>query len=238
MKTLAVITARGGSKRIPRKNLRELLGKPLIAYTFEAALKSKLLNRVILSSDDDEIINAARKYGVEVPFKRPPELAEDDTPTLDVIVHAVKFLEEREGYFPDIVVTLQPTSPLRTADDIDHALRKHIETGADSVVSVVEARHWQPIRAKKIENDILYSYCLEDKEGVRHQDLPPVYFRNGAFYSVKRDVLMKEHTMYGKITRPYIMPPERSLDIDSEIDFMLTELLMRERGDSLRSKCG
>lgn len=211
---------------MPRKNLRPLLGRPLVEYTIKAALESKLLTRVILSTDDDEIIEIGRKYGVEVPFRRPKELAKDDTPTIDVIIHALNFLEENEGFPPDIIVILEPTSPLRQAEDIDNAIRKHIETDADSVVSVTKTDHWHPIRAKKIENDILYDYCLEEQEGVRRQDLPPVYFRNGAFYSVKREVLMNEHKLYGRVTRPYIMPPERSIDINEEIDFEMAEVLL------------
>lgn len=226
---LSIITARGSSKRIPRKNLRLLLGRPLIEYTIKAALESKLLTRVILSTDDDEIMKVGREYGVEVPFRRPSELAKDTTPTIDVVIYAVEFME-KQGFFPDIIVILQPTSPLRQAEDIDNAVRKHIESDADSVVSVTQTDHWHPIRAKKIEDDTLHDYCLEEKEVVRRQDLPPAYFRNGAFYSVKRDVLINEHSLYGKTTRPYIMPPERSVDIDTELDFMLTELLMRERG--------
>lgn len=216
---------------MPRKNLRPLLGRPLIEYTIKAALGSKLLTRVILSTDDDEIMKVGRDCGVEVPFKRPPELARDATPTVDVVIQAVEFME-KQGFFPNIIVILQPTSPLRRAEDIDNAIRKHIETDADSVVSVTQTDHWQPIRAKKIENDILHDYCLEENKGVRRQDLPPAYFRNGAFYSVKRDVLINEHRLYGKITRPYIMPPERSVDIDTELDFRLTELLMKEKGSA------
>ncbi len=224
---LGVITARGGSKRIPGKNLRPLLGKPLIEYTIKAALDSKLLTRVILSTDDDEIMKVGRDCGVEVPFKRPPELAGDATPTVDVVIQAVEFME-KQGFFPDIIVILEPTSPLRQAEDIDKAIRKHIESDADSVVSVTQTDHWHPIRAKKIEDDILHDYCLEEKEGVRRQDMPPAYFRNGAFYSVKRDVLINEHRLYGRTTRPYIMPPERSVDINEEIDFKLAETLLTE----------
>jgi CMP-N-acetylneuraminic acid synthetase len=228
MNVLGVITARGGSKRIPKKNIKELLGKPLIYYTIKAALDSKLLTKVILSSDDDEIIGIGKDMGVEVPFKRPRELAEDTTPTIEVLIHAVNYVEKNQGFYPDIIVVFEPTSPLRTMEDIDKALEKHITTDSDSVVSVVKTDHWHPIRAKKIENDVLYGYCIEEKEGVRRQDLPPAYFRDGAFYSVKRDVLMNEHKLYGKVTRPYIMPPERSIDINSELDFKLAEILMNE----------
>ena len=227
MEILAVITARGGSKRVPGKNLRELLGKPLIVYTIEAAMESKLLTRVILSSDDEKVMELAERYGVEVPFKRPGELARDDTPHVDVMIHAVKFLKDKENYSPDIVVILQPTSPLRTAEDIDNALKKHIDTGADSVSSVVKAEHQHPLQAKKIENDILRDYSVKENANVNRRDLPPAYFRNGAFYSVKRDVLIKKRGLYGKITRPYIMPAERSVDIDTEIDFRLAELLLK-----------
>lgn len=228
MKVLGVITARGGSKRIPKKNIKELLGRPLIYYTIKAALDSKLLTKVILSSDDDEIIGIGKDMGVEVPFKRPCELADDTTPTIEVLIHAVNYVEKNQCFFPDIIVVLEPTSPLRTTEDIDKALEKHITTDADSVVSVVKTDHWHPIRAKKIENGVLCDYCLEEKEGVRRQDLPPAYFRDGAFYSVKRDVLMKGHRLYGKVTRPYIMPPERSIDINSVSDFKLAEILMKE----------
>ncbi|MCK4722640.1 MAG: acylneuraminate cytidylyltransferase family protein [Dehalococcoidia bacterium] len=212
---------------MPRKNLRPLLGRPLVEYTIKAALDSKLLTRVILSTDDDEIMKVGRDCGVEVPFKRPPELAKDTTPTIGVLIQAVESME-KQGFFPDIIVILEPTSPLRQAEDIDNAIRKHIETDADSVVSVIKTDHWHPIRAKKIEDDILYDYCLEEKEGVRRQVLPPAYFRNGAFYSVKRDVLINERRLYGRITRPYIMPPERSVDINEEIDFRLAEMLLVE----------
>lgn len=224
---LGVITARGGSKRIPGKNLRPLGGIPLVEHTFRAALESKLLTRVILSTDDDEIMKAGREYGVEVPFKRPPELSGDTARTVDVIIHAVNFVE-KQGFSPDIVVVLEPTSPLRRASDIDAAISKHIETGADSVVSVVRTDHWHPRRAKKIKDDVLHGYFVEEEEGVRRQDLPPAYFRDGAFYSVSRDVLINQRRLYGKTTRPYIMPAERSSDINEEIDFKLTELLLAE----------
>ena len=230
MDILGVITARGGSKRIPRKNLRLLRGKPLIQYTVEAALQSKLLTRVVVSSEDEEIMGLSRRLGAEVPFRRPEELATDEATSVAVLVHAVDFME-KQGFHPEIVVLLEPTSPLRLAEDIDNALRKHIETGADTVVSVTMTDHWHPIRAKKIEDDVLYDYCLEEKEVRRRQDLRPAYFRNGCYYSVKRDILMNEHKLYGKTVRPYIMPHERSIEIDEEIHFKLAELLLSERED-------
>nr|WP_319540027.1 acylneuraminate cytidylyltransferase family protein [uncultured Methanospirillum sp.] len=226
-KILGVITARGGSKRIPRKNIIELCGKPLIYYTIKAAKESKLLHKCIVSSDDDEIIEISKKYGADVPFKRPDYLSTDYTKSVDVLIHAVQYMEEFEHFFPDIIVILEPTSPLRTALDIDLALQIHLDSDADSVVSIIKTDHWHPIRAKKIQGKRLVDYCIEENEGVRRQDLPPAYFRNGAFYSVNRDILISQHQIYGNLISYYIMPDTRSIDINTEIDLQLAELLMK-----------
>ena len=227
---LGIIPARGGSKTIPKKNIRPLLGKPLIAYTIEVTLKSDLLDRVIVSSDDEETIEIAKKYGAEVPFVRPKELALDTTPMVPVLQHAVNFLEERENIKFDYVLLLQPTAPLRLVEDINNALNKLIETGADSVISVCQVDSFHPILMKRIENDLILPFCIEEKEGTRRQDYrPPAYMRNGAIYAVKRDVLMNEGSLWGEISRPYIMPPERSVGIDNELDFKLVEILLQER---------
>ncbi|MBA7672764.1 CMP-N,N'-diacetyllegionaminic acid synthase [subsurface metagenome] len=228
---LGIIPARGGSKSIPKKNTRLLLGKPLIAYTIEVALKSKFVDRVIVSSDDKDTVEIAKKYGAEVPFIRPRELALDTTPMVLVLQHAVGFLEERENTNLDYVLLLQPTAPLRLVEDIDNALKKLMETGADSVISVSQVDNVHPILMKRIENDLILPYCIEEKEGTRRQDYsPPAYMRNGAIYVVKRDILMNNDSVWGKISRPYIMPPERSVCIDSELDFKLVEILLQERG--------
>lgn len=228
---LGIIPARGGSKSVPKKNTRLLLGKPLIAYTIEVALKSKLVDRVIVSSDDEDTVEIAKKYGAEVPFIRPRELALDTTPMVLVLQHAVGFLEERENINLDYVLLLQPTAPLRLVEDIDNALKKLMETGADSVISVSQVDNVHPILMKRIENDLILPYCIEEKEGTRRQDYsPPAYMRNGAIYAVKRDILMNNDSVWGKISRPYIMPPERSVCIDSELDFKLVEILLEERG--------
>lgn len=225
---LGVIPARGGSKAIPRKNIKPLLGRPLIAYTIAPALKSKLLTRVIVSSDDKEIIKTSKKYGADVPFIRPKELATYLALAMDVIKHAVLETERLEGEKYDYVVMLQPTTPLRTAEDIDNALKKLIETKADSVISVVNVGPMHPVRMKRIVDDRLVDYAEEEVENMPKELLPPVYIRNGAIYAVKRDVLVSRRSFKGDDCRPYVMPEERSINIDSEIDFLLAEAVMRK----------
>lgn len=223
---LGVIPARGGSKSIPRKNLLSLLGKPLIAYTIEEALKSKILTRVILSSDDEEIIAVAKGYGVEVPFKRPAELGTDTALGIDVMKHAISLMERIEGSQYDIVVMLQPTSPLRSANDIDNCVRKLIETRADSVISVVPVGEKHPYRMKMIIDDHLVDFMKEPVENLPKQHLPPLYIRNGAVYASRRDVIMIQGSFKGVDCRPYIMPLQRSVNIDDELDALLVEALM------------
>ncbi len=230
-RVLAVIPARGGSKGVPRKNIRDLCGKPVIAWTIETALAAgDDLHRVIVSTDDPEIAVTAKAFGAEAPFMRPAELATDEAPGLPVIQHAVKFVEEEEGASVDWVLILQPTAPFRNAGDITEALRLAREGGCDSVISVSPVLAEHPILMKKIENDRLLPYCIEEKEGTRRQDYdPPAYIRNGAIYLTRRDVLMEDDSIRGEVIRPYVMPEERSYDIDSERDFRLVELVMRER---------
>jgi len=224
---LGVIPARGGSKTIPKKNIKPLLGRPLIAYTIVPAKQSKLLTRVIVSSDDEEIIEVAKRYGADVPFVRPKELADDLSLATDVIRHAVIETEKQEGKKYDYVMMLQPTTPLRTTEDIDKALGKLIETGADSVISVVKVGAMHPARMKKIINDRLVDYAEEEVENMPKELLPPVYIRNGAIYAVKRDVLVNMRSFKGRVCRPYVMPEERSINIDSRMDFLLAEAVMK-----------
>ncbi len=188
------------------------------------------LHRVIVSTDDPEIAVAAHAFGAEAPFMRPAELATDEAPGLPVIQHAVKFVEEEEGAPVDWVLILQPTAPFRNADDISESLRLAREGGCDSVISVTRVLAEHPILMKKIENGRLLPYCIEEKEGTRRQDYdPPAYIRNGAIYLTRRDVLMEGDSIWGEVIQPYVMPEERSYDIDSERDFRLVELVMRER---------
>jgi CMP-N,N'-diacetyllegionaminic acid synthase len=228
MNILGVIPARGGSKSVPRKNIALIHGKPLIAYTIEAAQHSRLLTHFLVSSDDPEILAVARKYGAPVPFVRPAELATDIAPTLPVVQHAVAEMERMHGITYDFIVLLQPTTPLRLPEDIDAALEKLVATGADSVISVCDVGAYHPARMRQIVDDRLVELPVrEPKEMARRQDLPPVYIRNGAIYAVKRDVVMLQNTMSGSVCRPYIMPEERSVNVDSLLDLLLAEILLR-----------
>ena len=226
-KILAVITARGGSKGIPQKNIKMLLGKPLIAYTIKVALQSKTLNRTIVSTNDETIAHISKQYGAEVPFLRPQHLATDTATSLSVLQHAVRYLEEKEDYLADIIVCLQPTSPLRSAEDIDQAVNLCFATGTDSVVSLCQAEH-HPYWMKKVVAGRIYPLMeVDDEKYQRRQDLPPVYQLNGAIRVIKRNILLEEERMAGDNTLAYIMPQERSIDIDTPIDFKIAELILR-----------
>jgi N-acylneuraminate cytidylyltransferase/CMP-N,N'-diacetyllegionaminic acid synthase len=224
---LAVIPARGGSKGVPRKNLRLLAGKPLIAWTIEAALGAPSLRRVIVSTDDPEIAQVARRWGADVPFRRPSALARDETPGIEPVLHAVEWLAQHGGYQPDEVLLLQPTSPLRTARDIEAAIRLGRQTNADAVVSVTPV-HEHPYWTKQLEPDGRLTSCAPPEEaGLRRQELPPRYVVNGAIYLVRSSVLLAAHTFYTERTYGYVMPRERSLDIDTSWDFRLAELVLQ-----------
>jgi CMP-N,N'-diacetyllegionaminic acid synthase len=240
-RVLAAIPARGGSKGVPRKNLREVGGRPLIAWTLDTALAARhLFADVVVSTDDPEIAALATDFGLEPPFLRPAELSGDRAPTLPVLQHAVAFLEEKTAGRYDWVCLLQPTAPLRSVADLEEAIAVAGRGGCDSVISVnrVEAHH--PMLMKKIEEGRLLPYCLEEMEGTRRQDLdPPAYMRNGAIYLTRRDVLMHggpagRGSIWGETIHPLLMPAERSHSIDTEIDLRLADILLRERERDLR----
>ncbi len=222
---LGIIPARGGSKKLPKKNIRPLMGKPLIYYTITEAKKSNYLDRIIVSTEDRKIAQIARGYGVEV-ITRPQELAQDDTPALPVYQHAIRFLEEKERYSPDIIVVLQPTSPLRLAVDIDGAIEQFLKTEDYPVVSVCEVTH-PPQWMYTLRKGILVP-VLKGEIPARRQDALTVYQLNGAVYVIPRDTVMKQNSVLGKTTRAYLMPAERSIDIDTEIDFKLAELIIKD----------
>lgn len=224
---IAIIPARGGSKGLPRKNIRLLNGKPLIYYTINEAKKSKYLCRLIVSTEDSEIAETAMKFQAEV-IERPVKLAQDDTPSIPVYQHAIKYLEEVENFYSHIIVILQATSPLRVVGDIDGAIEKFLEGGYDSVVSVCETEcppHWMYTLA----GDRLRPVIEGGDKILRRQDAPQVYRLNGAVYVIGRDVIIREGRLLGNDTRAYIMPSERSVDIDTELDFKLAEVLIKER---------
>jgi CMP-N,N'-diacetyllegionaminic acid synthase len=228
---LAVIPARGGSKGVPRKNIRALAGKPLIAWTIQVALEvSELFARVLVSTDDEEVAAIAREHGADVPFLRPPELSGDTTPMLPVVQHAVEIAERESDSRFEWIMLLQPTAPLRTADDIRNAVLASKEGYCDSVISVVRVFAVHPILMKRIDNGWLVPFCIEEHEGTRRQDYtPPAYMRNGAIYLPRREVVMERKSIWGRQIRPYVMPEERSPSIDDEIDFQLCDLLMSKR---------
>ena len=227
---LGLIPARGGSKSVSRKNIRLLVGKPLIAWTIEIALACPSLDRVIVSTDDREIAKVARRHGAEVPFIRPVELAQDDTPDLPVYQHTLSWLAEHEGYRPDIVVWLRPTVPLRTVQDVEAALQQLIETGADCVRSVCPAEH-HPYWMKRLKGDRLVPFVegIDVARYYQRQLLPPVYRLNGAVDVTWYRTVMEKGLLYSGDVRGYVMPVERSIDLDSELDFALAELLLRRR---------
>ena len=229
-KILALIPARGGSKGLPRKNIKPLLGKPLIAWTIEQALNSKYIDRVIVSTDDLEIAEISKKYGAEVPFIRPKELAQDDTPTIDVVFHTLDYFENKGEKF-DIVILLQPTSPLRETSDIDRALEMFINNeDALSLVSVKENEH-PPFWSLKLESNFLKPLFEEKLFFKRRQELPQSYMPNGAIFIARVDTLKQYKTFYTPKTIAYIMPPEKSIDIDTKFDFLLVESFLQKKGE-------
>ena len=233
VKVLGVIPARGGSKTIPRKNIYPLLGKPLVAYTIEAALESRRLSRTIVSTEDEEIASICQAWGVEAPFTRPAELATDDALSLPVMQHAVREMERIDGVVYGIMVMLQPTTPLRLAADIDAGIDLLLESGADSVISVVDVGAYHPLRMKRVVGDnLLINYVDQGREDMRpRQQLPPVYIRNGALYITRRDVMLNENSFTGRDCRAYVMPRERSVNIDTEFDLILVEYLLKRRAE-------
>jgi CMP-N,N'-diacetyllegionaminic acid synthase len=231
MEIIGIIPARGGSKGVPRKNIYPLCGKPLIAYTIEAAKGSGYLTRTILTSDSEEIIRVALEYNLEAPFVRPKELARDDTPALAVITHAVNWLEENEGYRPDFIALLQPTSPLRNSKHIDEALGRLVKSDADCIVSVVSVPHnYNPYSVMRLEKGYLKPW-LEYNELSNIRQQKPVFFaRNGAaIYAFTYECLMKKKSLYGDKILPYEMGREASVDIDDMFDLRICEMLLRDK---------
>ncbi|MBC8549709.1 MAG: acylneuraminate cytidylyltransferase family protein [Candidatus Brocadiales bacterium] len=230
LNVLGVILARGGSKGVPGKNIKPLAGIPLIAYTIKTALKSKYLTRTIISTDDEEIADLSRSYGGEVPFLRPAELATDNANAIPVIQHALTTLEKTgDSIEYDVVMMLQPTSPFRTEQDIDGAIKLLDRTKADSVISVVDVDSHHPARMKYLEGDELIDPLFaETYENQPRQELVPMYIRNGAIYATRKIILLNG-SFKGLDCRAWIMPRERSLNIDTEMDFKYAEWLISER---------
>lgn len=226
MYILGIIPARGGSKSIPKKNIRLLVGKPLIAYTIETAIECKMLTRVVLSTDDIEIAEVAKEHGCDVPFMRPGELALDTTPMVPVLQHAVKYVEENENVHVDVIVLLDPTTPFRRIEDIEACINKLKHKKVDSVVTVCEAEHNPYFVMMELDDDNLIPLFKNKNEITRRQDAPKVYRLNAAVYAINRDILMNENTIITDNSKVIIMPQEVSTHIDHEIDFKFAEFLL------------
>ena len=223
LRVLGLIPARGGSKGVPRKNVRDAGGKPLIAWTIEAAKASRFLDRVVLSSDNDEIISVAMKFGCDAPFKRPADLATDEADSMSVVRHALSALPEKF----DLVVLLQPTSPLRRTDDIDGAISLCIDASSASCVSICEAEKSPYWMFERMDDGALTPLIKRDAFNSRRQDVPPAYALNGAVYVGHTErILAGENFFFGK-TVGYCMPKERSFDIDSEFDLKIVDMILK-----------
>ncbi len=230
MRVLGIVPARGGSKGVPGKNIKEIAGQPLLAYTAQAIQASSRLTRTVLSTEDPAIAKVGSEWGLDAPFLRPAELAADDTPTLPVLQHAVRWFEAQGQSF-DAVCLLQPTTPLRTGADIDACIDLLAESGADSVLSVL------PLPAKYNPHWVFF---VDDEGGLRlstgedtpiprRQDLPPAYHRDGAIYVTCRDILMEENSLLGRRIVPYHMDPARTVNIDLPGDLRRAEELLAAR---------
>jgi CMP-N-acetylneuraminic acid synthetase len=229
-RVLGVVPARGGSKGIARKNIVPLLGRPLLAYTVDACKMAERLTRTVLSTDDEEIAAVAEALGLEVPFLRPAELARDETPMMPVIQDVVRRLEATGDCF-DAVMILQPTSPLRSPDDIDGSVALLERTRADSVISFVDVGERHPARMKSIGPDgrVRNVPFAEVFEGQRRQNLQKLYLRAGSIYLTRRSVVMNHASFQGDDCRAWIVPEERACNVDSPFDLFIAQQLLRLR---------
>lgn len=230
MKILAIIPARGGSKRLPRKNIISLEGKPLIAWTIEETKKSKYITDIIVSTDDEEIAKIAKEYNVSVPFIRPDYLSNDKATSYDVVIHAIDFLRLNKNMLYDYVILLQPTSPLRTVEDIDGAIEMLISRRADSIISMCECEH-PPIWSNTLPNDLsIINFDKKEYKNLRSQDIPQYFRYNGAIYLTKISKLIEEKDfIFDSNSYAYIMPQSRSIDIDNKLDLLFCKTIIKEK---------
>ncbi len=223
---LAIVPARGGSKGVPGKNVRPLAGRSLLDYVAQAARESGVIDRIVLSTDAEDVAEAGRAAGLDVPFMRPAALAADDTPMLPVLQHAIDRVSEG-GWVPDIVVLLQPTSPLRRPEHIRHALDLLRSSGADSVVTVVEVpKHLSPDYVMRIEAGALKPFLPEGARVARRQDVRPAYSRDGTVYAFRRTTLERFASIYGEDCRPIVIDAAESLSIDTPADWAAAERIL------------
>lgn len=227
MKVLAVTLARGGSKGIPRKNLAILHGEPLINHTFKEVAKSRYISRYIVSTDDLEIQEHCLAHNVECPFIRPSHLATDEASSSDALIHAMDFCETQDGQY-DYMVELMCTNPFKNVADIDSCIEQLISSGADSVIGVSQVDEYHPARMKKIVDGRLVDFCMPESSGRRQDLLPKAYIRNGSIYALSRSTLYAGRRLGAPNTLPYLMPPERSINIDTPLDLVLAESLYNQ----------
>jgi CMP-N-acetylneuraminic acid synthetase len=229
-KILAIIPARKDSKGLPGKNIKPLLGKPLIAWTIEHAKNSKHIDRLIVSTDDKEIAKISKKYGADVPFLRPDSLAKDDSPIFDAIMHAIDWLK-KEGESFDIVILLEPTSPLRKEDDIDNAIELFIKNikKADSLVSLGEVQLEKPHILRKIEKGFVTLFIKKNNKFYQRQQVPKTHFPYGVIYLSKIDAFKKHKTFYQKKTIPYFIERWQNYEIDDAHDFLCNEAILKHK---------
>lgn len=230
-KILALIPARGGSKGIPGKNIKELAGKPLIAHTIEAAKECPYISKVVVSTDSQEIADVAQEYGAHVPCLRPEKLASDTAKTMDAVLHMIEVLKE-QGEQYDYLVLLQPTSPLRDNKDIEGAIKLALESGKDVVAISAVSDH--PILIRECDSTGKLTSLLKENSTVRRQDMPEYYRVNGSIYINRLDRLT-ESTSFNDNPVGYIMPTEKSVDIDELVDFAIAEFYLSQRGLEKRS---
>ena len=233
MNVLGVTLARGGSKGVPNKHVRKLGGKAVLAWTIEAALKSKYLNQYVVSSDNETILAIANAFANVRSLRRPDELARDDTPTLPALQHAVKWAEEEFRTIYDYIIEIRATSPLKTTADIDDIIERLIHSGADSVIGVTSLEDHHPARAKWLTGGgYLRDFIPEPRTGRRQDFIRKAFVRNGTVYALKRECVMgKNAKLFGhERSIGYIMPPERSVNIDTEMDWLLCTAILERRG--------
>jgi CMP-N,N'-diacetyllegionaminic acid synthase len=226
---LGIIPARGQSKRLPRKNLCLLGGKPLLGWACEAALGARRLDRLVVSSDDEEILAVARSYDPRLPLRRPAELAADDSPAIDYVRHALAALE-RDGQRPfDVIVIMQATSPFTLSEDIDKTIELLLSSGADTAVSVMKVDHaLHPVKLKTMSGDRLLPYWEEERGRMAASELPELFVRNCSVYATRRGVAQSGRII-GDDCRGYVMPRERSLDINDPVDLDFADFLLSRR---------
>lgn len=228
---LGLIPARGGSKGVPKKNIKSLMGKPLIEYTVESGKQSKYIDHLIVSTDNEEIADVCRNIPVDVPFIRPDYLASDTAKAIGVIQHAITTMEEIDSVNYDLVVYLEPPNPLRIAEDIDTCVELFEENQPDCVVTVQEANQFHPILMKQIKDNRLHPIWKEEPEGVPRQLYnPTAYMRNGAVYVFRKELIM-DGILYGNDILPYVMPIERSVCIDDMMDWYVAEAWMKTKNE-------